>query len=490
MSCYHRILWSLIALIVLTQAFIELQLVYGRINVPVADAAALVLSALFGLGLLRTHRPGALAGVARFSPAGSGGPAAPPLPLVAPAAWAGLLGVGLIAWALKTSFYFDCFYFLLRKPLFNYVVYGAGLTGVLLALRSFRVVYVLSLCFAALAAGACITAAIPLWMLGFAATFIPIPHLTINHKTFAVALAPYLPFLWMGRHLLTPAQRQLANAAILLTGTAILLSISKTAWITAVFGLAGLMPLPGGRRRLLERPALMLSLMVASTGAMMLLPFLVGSSLMTDAFDSRMSLNLRAWEMFRDNWLIGLGPGTSTLFLMFQAPHTRINGVDAHGVIQKIAPEFGLLGLAAWLAFTWTLMRGLWRTAFDPAAHPDPLTRGAVAMGLALHVNLLLSTEYFTSSHWVPLSIALAIALDAGSRASRTDAVIDAVIDAGDRDPRSSAGLETGHHASITGGPIDAGDRDPRSSAGFETGRRASITEGPISAGAIPDVRT
>jgi len=444
MTGYRRAVWLLVAVILLTQAFIELQVVYGRVNVPVVDLAALLLGVLVAGGLILPKVGSSLAAwlrslhslrlddlrtVSSFRRDAALEPGAfEAMPLVLPALlpFALFIAAGLLS-AVPSPWRLESLYFLLRKPLFCYLAYGVGLTGVLLWLQNLRAIYLLVLAAATLMSIVCIGMTLPLWLMGHFTTFQPVPYLAVNQKAFAVALAPYLPFIWMGRDAWSPQIRRFAMGVLGLAGVAIVMTVSKNAWITAAFALFGLARWPLRRGpRLLRQPALMGCVVLGCTGLMVLLPFLLQDRMMSDAFDSRMSLNVRAWEMFIRHPIVGYGAGTSTLFEISTFPHYRINGVDAHGVIQKVAPELGLLGIGAYLWFVWAVMQWLWRRAFGSSVWDgptsvagssgdrDPLLVGAVTLGLALYVNLLLSTEAFTSSHWVPLSLALAVGLQGG----------------------------------------------------------------------------
>ena len=90
---------------------------------------------------------------------------------------------------------------------------------------------------------------------------------------------------------------------------------------------------------------------------------------------------------------------------MVEFPHYRINGVDAHGVVPKVAAETGLLGLGAFTAFTVLGGVALRRRWTGDTSDPRWAWLGVAA---ALHVNLLFSTETFTMTHWIPLGLAWA----------------------------------------------------------------------------------
>jgi hypothetical protein len=285
-----------------------------------------------------------------------------------------------------------------------WLVYGGALAAVVARAGRTETWHAVGLVAALCLAVPCLWVAVPLVWQGWASSYDRIPHVTGNHKALAVALAPWLPLLWAGRR----PGRWWVDAVLAVSLVAIGLSFSKNAWMTAAFGLLCLAPVRG--RPLAARPGLALGAAGALALVMVALPFVTGNALMRDAFDARMSLNLRAWQMFGVHPIVGAGPGISTVWLMFGAPHQRINHVEAHGVIQKVAGEGGLLGLATYGFFVAWLLARLWRLGFAAGSRATRLEAGACAAGLALFVNLLLSTEAFTSSHWAPLGLVLGIA--------------------------------------------------------------------------------
>lgn len=406
----------LVATILATHAFIDLELALpvplpgGRTwqaNAPVADVAALALLPLALVVGLRHPR--------RLPP--------------------GLLGWSLLLLAavlgVATTPDPQTLHHLVRKPLLVYLLYGVGLAWVIARLLPARAVrplvavgIILPVAVSLATSAGRIAAGDTLW-------FQRLEGLTPNHKTLAVCLAGWLPLL-IGLGL---AARARANAAttpqtasapatpptallrrlpvgLVLAGLAllaILASLSKTALITAGLSLA--LFLPRGRP-LAWRPRLLLPVAALAFALAYYAPVLLRSRTMLDAARSRHSLNVRSQDMFLAHPLVGAGSGTSTRYEMVTFPHYRVNGVDAHGVIQKTAAETGLLGLTGFGLFVWGAGRRLrddWRD--EQARHPDRapttlLSYGSLGCFVALHANLLLSTEVFSPTHWVPLAAA------------------------------------------------------------------------------------
>lgn len=366
-------------------AFIDLELALDlgpwHANAPASDVAAL---ALLPLGAWAAWR-------------GRGTPM--PLP-----PWLAFCVVTLLSLVYAGSPK-EGLHFVLRKPVFMGLAWGIGVAALVsgpvparwtrrIVLAALGATAMVSL----LASGARIASGGALW-------WSPIAGLTPNHKTLAVALAGALP-LALGAAL-GPASRDrlvargVSTAALL----AIAASASKTAWLGAALSVAWFVP---RARPLGVRPAVVLPAMALGLGLATYAPVLVGSRAMLDAARSRHSLNKRAWTMATAHPLLGSGAGQSTLVEAVTFPDYRVNGVDAHGVVQKVTGETGLLGLGAWCWFTGTAGLVLWRRRGQPGG----TTRWAAAGTFAtLHLHLLLSTEAFSPTHWAPLAVAWGLSM-------------------------------------------------------------------------------
>lgn len=346
--------------------------------------------------------------VARVGPMRAFGPlrdalAAPPLALPAWPWWALFLAV-CGASCLANESAFQTLYYIVRNPLFSWLVYGVGVAGVVRDVVSPERVRWTATVHVVVAAGLLLPPSLWLGGDGHASAWMDLPGLINNHKVIAVAVAPWLGALVRWRPLVPSRFVAFLDVAVGLGCIAVAASFSKTAWICAALSLFAFAA-PDGRP-LVARPWAFGFAAVAAVAAMSLLPFVAGVVDMNDAFDSRMSLNLRAWRMWSGAPVFGWGPGSSVRWTMNEAPHWRIDGVDAHGVLQKIAGEVGTVGLATYaLAYLWFLRR------FVDATRPDAdrFAQGAGLLGLGLQFELLLSTDYFSSAYWAPLAVAIGV---------------------------------------------------------------------------------
>lgn len=394
----------LVAAILLAHPYIDLALARslplpgGRTwhaDAPVADLAALALLPL------------ALAAALR-SPAA----ARPPLP--GTLGWLLLLGAS----ALSVAHAMDpgaAVHHLVRKPLLAWLLYGVGMSWAAALLVRRRPLEALAALSLLLLTAISLLTSVQRIALGDALWFQPLAGLTPNHKTLAICLAGWMPLV-LGAALdpVRPGrERKLAATLGGLAGLAILASASKTAWLGTGLGLGLLLPRD---RPLAWRPRLLVPLVILGLALAYYAPILVHSRTMLDAARARHSLDLRAWRMFAAHPLSGSGTGMSTVYEMVDFPHYRINGVDAHGALQKVAGETGLLGLGGLVLFTVQVGRSLlarWgeERRARPALPPTRLLSWAsFSTFVVLMSLLLLSTELFTPTHWVPLATAWVLA--------------------------------------------------------------------------------
>ncbi len=297
-------------------------------------------------------------------------------------------------------------WYLVRKPLFFYVAYGVAVVWAVSRTPLPTLRWILRLALLG-AAGVSLFSSVGRIAAGNALWFAAVEGLTNNHKTLAVAIAPLVPLLLSMRR---------GRIDLVVSGLALLAvaaSMSRTAWISAAVGLSFLVAWRG--YRLAARRGLVVGVVVIGVLVALYGPLLVRSHAQLDAARSRHSLDKRAWEMFQEHPTLGMGGGSNVRYEMVTFPHYRVNGVDAHGAIQKVASEHGSLGLAGWFVFVgamgWRLYRRSVVTAPVIGALPSPhLETGLWATFLALHANLLLSTETFSQTHWMGLALVWGIA--------------------------------------------------------------------------------
>lgn len=348
-----------LVLAVVTEAFVDLRVRIGRVDPPLADVAAL-LAVLW----------------------------ARPIPRIRGAGFFALfLAIALLSlWNHPAPL--DGLWWLLRKPVFAVAVFFWALPGMPLDRAGLAKLGTLFVWPAALLV---IGVSARLWWNGWYGTPEAIFALTNNHKAIAVALAPWAALLWALREDVPRSWRAWTIGGAGLAVFAVFFAVAKAPMLVVAFAFAAQAVLARGLR-----PAVLLGLVgVVLTAAVAAtwLPWLLGNPYMADALDMRRAIDARQWDMFNAHPWLGHGAGLSVDF-----PTVRGRGLDAHGIVQKLAGETGILGLAAYAAFVVALVK-------DTAKLAPPL----FVFALSLHLNLLFSTEAFTASHGVPLGLLLAL---------------------------------------------------------------------------------
>ncbi|MEL6341799.1 MAG: O-antigen ligase family protein [Myxococcota bacterium] len=372
---------ALLVLALLCQSYIDLELAIDlggwHANAPVTDILALALIpwALWGWATGRR------------------------LPLPGAAGY----GLMLLAGALSAQYALDphaSLHTLVRKPLFMFMAYGFGAAWVVAwCIKRRGLGWAIVAWLTSTAATSLFTSAGRV-LAGDALWFHAIEGLTPNHKTLAVSLAGGLPLLAM-------APRTPAIAAGLVVVVAIGLSASKTAWLMTALAVGLFWPRrrPLAWRWKIAAPTAAIGLALAYYA-----PLLVGSRTMLDAARSRHSLNRRAWTMFRDRPLIGQGPGMSPAVELVTFPDYRVNGIDAHGVFQKVSGEMGAIGLIGYGWFSMSTFLGLRRRWNARGGDIDDVSYAALACWGVSSAGLLLSTETFSQTWWLPVGVSWGLA--------------------------------------------------------------------------------
>jgi hypothetical protein len=374
----------LLMLATLSQSYIDLEIQIRGMEMPWVDLCALLLLGLGFSSLWMDAREGhgpPLPGIRGYS-----------LFLVA-----SVLSIGL---AMEPEI---ALHHVLRKPLFFYLAYGVGVAWWISRGLSSRALTWMLLSWAASTALVSLAHSSGRILSGDGLWHQAVEGLSPNHKAITVALAGGLPLL-MGLRLKRRLEVQLRTGILALAALAIIASASKTAILTGAMGLSFYWP---RNQPLIRRPRLVLAGLGIGLLVAYYSPLFMQSNAMLDAARSRHSLNERALEMFASNPLLGAGSGMGPHYEQVTWPHYRVNGVDTHGVIQKIASETGLLGLAGYGLFMSSTGMVLLRRRRKES---DAISQAALCTWATLHTNLLLSTEVLSPTHWLPFAVAWGMA--------------------------------------------------------------------------------
>jgi O-antigen ligase len=244
----------------------------------------------------------------------------------------------------------------------------------------------------------------PLPMLG-------VPVLGDNHNLLAELLcATVMMTLALVSLVKTPRMKRLLTAAAAFQFLIGLLTFSRTGWI--VFAIEGLLIAVLEYRDVLrKRLSLILMAAVVLIPLGYVMATISASNVATSSNSTRLALLEIATDVFLASPLVGSGAGTFVdrvgSAYVFRLEYGQ--PLDAHGFLQKLAAETGLLGLLAF-AFVCAMLA---RRAYEGLRKlPEgPIRLAAVyltAGALGAIVYQLFNTNYWTGKMWLPIGIMLA----------------------------------------------------------------------------------
>ncbi len=398
-------IWYRIALfgIALTFPFINLEIVYGAINVPLVDLIGLIGVAGWIVRL------GWNAIVDYKSAVAS---------LRLPGIWFFLLFIiiALVSasqtWDVATSIKY-----VLRPLVFFYVVYVLYPVNVIR--KKERLIYLIATIYGI---GVLIAA---YGFIGLAASssgaiaerrIVPIDIFGLNplgasHNLIADVMIAVIP---IGFFLLVYAKQQ-RNQKLLFIGLAAMImanlfTFSRTGWIGLLVELALLIILQYNHHLRTVLKYTLSSLFVAIPLIAYMFFFSIQAEVQSSN-ENRILLNDIAWEMFTEHPWIGAGPGTFQSHVMENSIYMEEYGspLDAHGFIQKVGSELGVLGLLSYFALLVYVIIIIYRGYRNYSANTmwSYLMVSVLIAAAGSIVFQLFQTSYFVAKLWFPLGIAL-----------------------------------------------------------------------------------
>jgi len=239
-----------------------------------------------------------------------------------------------------------------------------------------------------------------------------IPILGTNHNLIAEALVAIIPaslvLVWQKKDLFL---KHLFFLGVLLMILVTLLTFSRTGWITLSLELFILLLI---RYRLFLRKVLnYLPLII-----LFLTPFFIyayfffQSPIVASANLNRLKLTKIAFDMWLDHPWIGSGVGTFIETVSRDRWYIIDYGepLEAHGVIQKLFAEIGILGFLAFFLLLGVLFLKVIKTyrKIPQESFWKYTLLAMILMLLGSIVFQLFNTSYYVSKMWYPIGIALA----------------------------------------------------------------------------------
>jgi O-antigen ligase len=239
-----------------------------------------------------------------------------------------------------------------------------------------------------------------------------IPILGTNHNLIAEVLISIIPIgfilVWETKELFF---KKLLIVGILLMIVINLLTFSRTGWIALVLEL-GLLMLIKYRKSIKSIAELGVFLALIISPLLIYMYLFMTSEIVRTSNLNRIALTKIAIETFKKHPIVGAGAGT----FVEQVARERWYIVDfgepseAHGVVQKLIAETGVLGLVTFFLLLGYVMRRLIRTYWSLKV-TSPWKYVLLALILSSSGSIvfqLFNTSYFVSKLWFPLGIALA----------------------------------------------------------------------------------
>lgn len=209
----------------------------------------------------------------------------------------------------------------------------------------------------------------------------------------------------------TSKRRRWALSAAGLMFVVTLLTFSRTAWIVLAFQSLILGATVFREDVVRYRRELTYALYAAVPLAIVMLVYSLSRGAI-GSLDARGALNGIAWTFFQGSPWVGVGAGTFAPRVAGTYAFLADFGIplDSHGILQKVAAEAGLLGLAA---LGWVLTataRHFWNAWKKiPSGRPEHVAYAVLVVTAASSfLYQLTSTSYWTPRLWIPIGLALA----------------------------------------------------------------------------------
>ncbi|MBI4434144.1 O-antigen ligase family protein [Candidatus Uhrbacteria bacterium] len=392
-----------LVLMVLTFPFLAYEVTIGAFHVPPVDCIALATALAVGGRYAWTWwRTGVR-------------PAVVPMPGL-PAFFA-LVAIGMLS-LLHTDDVWGSAKFLARPIIFFYLMFVALPLQILdtpqRVVRVLHAMFVVGVVVAAMGTWSlalpvepgALRRAVPIAIAGIA-------PLGTNHNLLAEVLVSVIP---VGVALAAihegMARRWILGAVVWCTAIA-LATFSRNAWLTlAVEGVVGLVAYAYARG-VLHRRLVGAGLLIAC-GALLGVGLLSLTGVAQSSNRNRIQLTEIAWEQFRAHPWAGSGVGTFTDAVRRDRWYIADFGqpLDAHGFVQKLLAETGVLGLLAYCALLATVVRTMVR-AYMGTASTSPWRVVLLALLCSVVGSIVFqafNTSYFVAKLWLPIGIALAAA--------------------------------------------------------------------------------
>ena len=230
-----------------------------------------------------------------------------------------------------------------------------------------------------------------------------------NHNMVAEALVAIIPisfYLWVKE--IDLIKKKFKQIGLILMVLATLLTLSRAAWLSLI--LQAIIAVWYYRNEIKKwKYFSAVAFVVIAVSSAYMLTFLFGSSIVKSSNEARFEATKLAFFYTLRSPVIGHGPGS---FLKIAESTTVMNlefgqALDAHGMVQKVLVEEGIVGLVLFLLFLISIVYKVTRWEKDAEGDGKDLARAIACMTLGVILFQFFNTSYFSGIMWMPLGVAL-----------------------------------------------------------------------------------
>jgi O-antigen ligase len=237
-----------------------------------------------------------------------------------------------------------------------------------------------------------------------------------NHNLIAEVLIPIIPLgAWLAFEAYRANEPRQAWWYVIGTSVVVvaeLLTLSRAGWISlAVQSALGMYFFRNYLRKFFDQGMQYLGVVVPAVlgvFAVYMIRFLIGSSAVSGSNFARLVIAEITQFYFLRAPILGYGPGM--YIPVFQNTHEYIfefgDALEAHGMIQKVLLETGVLGFVFFAGTLGLILHLLWKHARQPN-HTGEVISVLCSMVIGAMTFQLFNTSYFTSVMWMPIGVAL-----------------------------------------------------------------------------------
>ena len=232
-----------------------------------------------------------------------------------------------------------------------------------------------------------------------------------NHNSIADIMVTTIPIgFFLMLHMKTLYQQKFIFVGLLLMIAVNLLTFSRTGWLALLLEFS-LLAAFQYRHHLKQVFRYSLGVLLVLLPLVLYMVYFSLQSPVQSSNENRLILNDIALEMFQEHPWFGQGPGTfiptvernNVYIEQFGAP------LDAHGIVQKVGSELGVLGLIAYISLATSLV---WLLFTNYRTHPvdsdwSYLLISLLMMMVGTIFFQLFQTSYYVAKLWFPIGLAL-----------------------------------------------------------------------------------